>query len=340
MVKQSVLVVCPGRGTYGATELGTFARHAGHPDLTLFDTMRAANGAPTLSELDGAGKFSSALHASGKNAAPLIYAAGWLDFLALDPARFEVVAVTGNSMGWYTALACAGAVSAEHGFAIADAMGTNSGHHGDGGQLLVSIVGEDWRDAPQLRAEVLARAAKHDAALSIDLGGMLVLAGTAAALDALAPDLPPLPGRPAMQLAGHGPFHTPLMAESSRAALAGLPPEWFGRPQVPLIDGTGRIWRRHSTDPAALHAYTFTAQILEPYDFATAIAVGIKEFAPDRIVLVGPGDTLGGAIGQTLVREGWLGICDKAAFSARQAADPFLIAMGRADQRALVEASQ
>ena len=340
MGKEAILVVCPGRGTYGATELGTFARHAGHPDLARFDAMRAANGAPTLSELDGAARFSPSLHASGKNAAPLIYAAGWLDFLALDLARFEVVAVTGNSMGWYTALACAGAVSGEHGFAIADAMGTHSGRHGDGGQLLVSLVGEDWCAAPTLRTDVLARAAHHGATLSIDLGGMLVLAGTGAALDALLRDLPPLPGRAAMRLAGHGPFHTPLMAESSRAALASLPPEWFGRPQVPLIDGTGRIWRRHATDPAALHAYTFTAQILEPYDFATAITVGIKEFAPDRIVLVGPGDTLGGAIGQTLVRENWLGMRDKATFAARQAADPFLIAMGRADQRALVEASQ
>ena len=340
MAKQAILVVCPGRGTYGAAELGIFARHAGHPDLARFDAMRTADGAPTLSELDGAAKFSPALHAAGPNAAPLIYAAGWLDFLSLDTERFEVVAVTGNSMGFYTALACAGAVSGEHGFAIADAMGTHSGRHDDGGQLLVSLVDENWRADPALRGEVLGRAAKHGAMLSINLGGMLVLAGTGAALDALLRDLPPLPGRATLRLAGHGPFHTPLMAESSRAALASLPASWFGQPRVPLIDGAGRIWRKHATDPAALHAYTFGAQILEPYDFAKAIMVGIKEFAPDRIVLVGPGDTLGGAIGQVLVREAWLGMRDKAAFSARQAGDPFLIAMGRAEQRALVETPQ
>ena len=340
MAKQAILVVCPGRGTYGAAELGTFARLAGQPDLARFDAMRTADGAPTLSELDGAAKFSPALHATGPNAAPLIYAAGWLDFLSLDTGRFEVVAVTGNSMGFYTALACAGAVSGEQGFRIADAMGTHSGRHGDGGQLLVSLIDEHWRADPPLRGEVLARAAKHGAMLSIDLHGMLVLSGTGAALEALARDLPPLPGRPPMKLAGHGPFHTPLMAESSRAALASLPPDWFGQPQVPLIDGAGRIWHQHATDPVALHDYTFGAQILEPYDFAKAIAVGIKEFAPDRIVLIGPGDTLGGAIGQVLVREAWLGMRDKAAFSARQAGDPFLIAMGRAEQRALVETPQ
>ncbi len=340
MAKQAVLVVCPGRGTYGADQLRSLARHAGHPDLARFDAMRSVTGSPTLGELDDAARFSPSLHASGKNAGPLIYAAGWLDFLSLDRNQFEVVAVTGNSMGWYTALACAGAVPAEQGFAIADAMGTNSGLHGDGGQLLLSLVGDDWRVETALRSEVLDRATRHGAMMSIDLGGMLVLAGTNAALDALARDLPPLPGRAPTKLAGHGPFHTPLMAQSSQAALKTLPSEWFGRPQVPLIDGTGRIWRRHATDPAALHSYTFTEQILQPYDFSAAISAGIKEFAPDRIVLIGPGDTLGGAIGQVLVREGWLGMRDKSGFAARQATDPFLIAMGRADQRTLVEAKQ
>lgn len=339
MAKQSVLIVCPGRGTYGAAELGSLARYAGHHDLARFDAMRAEAGAPTISELDGTASFSAAMHAVGSNAAPLIYAAGWLDFLSLDHDRFNVVAVTGNSMGWYTALACAGAVSGEHGFAIADAMGTHSGRHGDGGQLLVSLVGEDWRFDPALRAEVLDRAVRHDTLLSIDLGGMLVLAGEASALTALARALPALPGRAPMKLAGHGPFHTPLMSESSRAALETLPTTWFGQPQVPLIDGTGRIWHRHATDPAALHGYTFIDQILQPYDFAAAVSVGLKEFAPDRIVLIGPGDTLGGAIGQILVREGWLGMRDKAAFAQQQASDPFLIAMGREDQRALAQSA-
>lgn len=340
MAKETVLVVCPGRGTYGAAELGSLARYAGHSDLARFDAMRAEAGAPTLSELDGAVSFSTAMHASGPNAAPLIYAAGWLDFRSLDFDRFDIVAVTGNSMGWYTALACARAVSADHGFAIADAMGTHSGRHGDGGQLLVSLAGDDWRVDPALRAEVLDRAARHGALPSIDLGGMLVLAGETAALSALSRDLPALPGRAPMKLAGHGPFHTPLMQGSSRAALETLPVEWFGQPQVPLIDGTGRIWHRRETDPAALHAYTFANQILRPYDFAAAITVGLKEFAPDRVVLVGPGDTLGGAIGQIIVRESWLGMHDKALFTQRQASDPFLIAMGRDDQRALMQADR
>ena len=50
--------------------------------------------------------------------------------LCRDAGRFprltgvEVVAVTGNSMGWYSALACAGALTAEDGFEVANTMGT------------------------------------------------------------------------------------------------------------------------------------------------------------------------------------------------------------------------
>ncbi|WP_068074526.1 acyl carrier protein [Novosphingobium lentum] len=336
MTREPVLVVCPGRGTYNATELGYLARHhAGRPELAAFDAFRAANGTPTLTELDGAATFQPALHLRGDVAAPLIYAASYLDFLALDTERFEVVAVTGNSMGWYTALACAGAVSGEQGFAIADAMGMNSQRHEPGGQAVLVLAGEDWRVDPGLREAVDAALLRHGAFRSIELGGMLVVAGAPAALDAALADLPPL-SRPPLRLAGHGPFHTPLMAASAQAARASLPASWFGQPHVPLIDGRGAIWRPCATDPGVLWDYTFGAQILSTYDFTCALTVAIREFAPSRVVLLGPGETLGGAVGQTLVAMDWQGMADKAAFAARAAHDPFLVALGRAAQRAIV----
>jgi malonyl CoA-acyl carrier protein transacylase len=158
-------------------------------------------GAPTLSELDGAAKFSPALHTRGDIAAPLIYAASYLDFLSIDRDRFEVVAVTGNSMGWYTALACAGAVSGEHGFAIADAMGVNSQKHAPGGQAVLVLAGEDWRVDPALRRAVDAAMARHGVLPSIHLGGMLVVAGSKAALDALERTCPACRVRPCALLA-------------------------------------------------------------------------------------------------------------------------------------------
>ncbi|WP_295635890.1 ACP S-malonyltransferase [Novosphingobium sp.] len=335
MAKESALVVCPGRGTYNAPELGYLARHhAGHHDLAQFDAIRVKAGKEPLTALDGMAKFQPSLHTRGDVAAPLIHAAAWCDFTAIDRERFEVVAVTGNSMGWYIALACAGAVTPDAGFRIADAMGVNSQKHARGGQMVLVLAGDDWRIDPALAAQVEAAVKAAGALPSIQLGGMLVVAGEAQALAALEAALPPLP-RPPLHLAGNGPFHTPLMGPSTRAARSELPQAWFGNPALPLIDGRGAIVRPFTSTSAALWDYTFGAQILETYDFTAALTVAIREFAPERIVLLGPGETLGGAIGQVLVGLRWEGIDSKAAFMARQAGDPILLAMGRADQRAL-----
>jgi acyl transferase domain-containing protein len=342
--RQKALIVCPGRGTYGKAELGYLKRfHANRGDLiTSFDRLRSERGQPTISELDGADRFSPALHTRGDIASPLIFAASYADFLAIDRSRFDIAAVTGNSMGWYTALAVAGAVGAEQGFRIIDAMGENSQAGEPGGQVLLTLVDEEWRDLPGLREQVLALAASIGARegcrlyVSIELGGMIVFAGNEPGLAALLAEAPPTPAREPLRLVNHGPFHTPLMAGSSERALAQLPSAWFGSPDAPMIDGRGHIWRPYATEPRALHDYTFVAQILEAYDFTRAIQVALKEHAPDRIILLGPGDTLGGAIAQALIAIEWHGLGSKRDFQEMQSADPFLISMGREDQRPLV----
>ncbi|MGB7320693.1 MAG: ACP S-malonyltransferase, partial [Albidovulum sp.] len=98
---KTAVVICPGRGTYTKTELGYLSRHFGDRALLgAFDASRAALDQETLSALDGAASYSVAKHTRGDNASALIYAATLGDFRALDGV--EVVAVTGNSMGWYS----------------------------------------------------------------------------------------------------------------------------------------------------------------------------------------------------------------------------------------------
>jgi len=342
--KEAALVVCPGRGTYGKAELGYLKRFHGDKGelIATFDRLRAERGQATLSELDGAERFSPAFHTRGDIASPLIFAASCADFLALDRSRFDVAAVTGNSMGWYTTLAVAGAVGEEEGFRIIDAMGENSQAGEPGGQVLLTLVDEEWRELPGLREQVLALAASIGARggcrlhVSIELGGMIVFAGNEPGLAALVAEAPPSLARGPLRLVNHGPFHTPLMAGSSERAMARLPEGWFGSPAAPMVDGRGHIWRPFAGSPAALRDYTFVTQILETYDFTRAIQVAVREYAPDRIVLLGPGDTLGGAIAQALIAIEWRGLRSKRDFQEMQAKDPFLISMGREDQRALV----
>ena len=335
----AALVICPGRGTYGKTELGYL--HRLHGDKTelmaTVDRLRNARGQQTISELDGAGRFSPALHTRGDIASPLIFTSSYADFLSIDRSRFDIVAATGNSMGWYSTLAVAGAVNPEHGFSIVDAMGEHSQAGEPGGQVLFTLVDEDWREAAGRREALLALVDRIEGLhVSIDLGGMLILAGTEEALKVALAEAPAGPGREPLRLVNHGPFHTPLMQGSSERALASLPVDWFGSPDLPMIDGSGRIWRPHAVDAERLRHYTFVTQILETYDFTRAVQVAVKEFAPERIILLGPGDTLGGAIAQALIAINWLGLRSKQDFQERQADEPFLLAMGREDQRGAV----
>ena len=104
-----------------------------------------------------------------------------------------------------------------------------------------------------------------------------------------------------------------------------------------MVDGRGHVWRPFASQAQALHRYTFVTQILETYHFTRAIQVAAREYAPDRIILLGPGDTLGGAIAQALIAIEWRGLRSKADFQEMQgSSSPVLLSMGREDQRALL----
>lgn len=341
---KTAVVVCPGRGTYNKAELGYLARHHGaRVDLFAgFERLRQAGGRESLASLDGAASFSIARHTRGDNASALIYASTYADFLAVDREAVEIVAVTGNSMGWYSALACAGALTANGGFQVVDTMGALMQEALIGGQLIYPFVGEDWRDAPARKAELLAlvdeinRRPGHVLALSIDLGGMLVLAGDEAGLSAFEAAVPPLQGRFPMRLANHAAFHTALQAPVAEAGRARLGAELFGQPALPLIDGRGEIWQPHAADLDALWRYTFDHQVVETYDFTRAIRTAALEFAPDLFIITGPGNTLGGAVAQSLILAGWRGMATKADFAEQQKTAPLLVSMGLDEQRPAV----
>ena len=343
-MKRRAVVVCPGRGTYNKAELGYVGRHHGGKAefIAAIDGYRREQGQPTVSELDGAERFSPSTHVRGDNAAALIFASAYGDFLDIDREAFDIVAVTGNSMGWYIALACAGAALMLDGLRVVNTMGTLMHEHLIGGQLLYPVSDAEWRPDPALRAQVLAELARVDAlpgceaALSIDLGGIFAMAGNEAGLAALEAGLRPRDARYPMRLPQHAAFHTALQAPVAEAGQAALPPELFTAPAIPLIDGCGHIWRPWETDPAALRDYTLGAQVTQPYDFARAIQTAVREFAPDVLIVPGPGTTLGGSIAQSLIAAGWHGLAEREGFVELQRNEPFLLAMGVAEQRAVV----
>lgn len=337
---KTAVLICPGRGTYGQAELGGLARHFHDAKLLAsFNAKRAALGQETLTALDSAATYSTAHHSRGDNASPLIYAATYADFRALKDVR--ITAVTGNSMGWYSALACAGALTPEAGFDVVNTMGTLMQQHLIGGQLIYPFMSEDWISDPARKSALLAIADEvsqrpgHTLALSIDLGGFLVVAGNAPGLQAFEATVHPIARFP-MRLLNHAAFHTSLQAPVAKAGRAALPASLFGQPELPLIDGRGTVWWPHSTDPQALWDYTLGHQVTEPYDFTSAIRTAAREFAPDLFIITGPGTTLGGAVAQSLILANWRGMASKTDFQSQQSSAPLLVSMGLPDQRASV----
>lgn len=337
-MKQTALVIAPGRGTYNKEELGYLSRY--HGDKSAFiaavDEYRRGKGQPTVSELDGRERFVLSEHSRGDNASPLIFACAFADFMAIDRDKFDVVAVTGNSMGWYIALACGGAAAELDALHVLNTTGTMMQESLIGGQMIYGLVDENWRIIEGRREFLIGLIDEiGDLFVSIELGGMLVFGGSVEALAELEKRLPP-EGRFPMRLQNHAAFHTPLQAPVSDKARAALGDELFQAPAIPMVDGRGHIWTPWSADPHGMWDYTLGHQMVEHYDFTRAVQVGVKEFAPDRVIILGPGSTLGGAVAQSLIGIGWQGWRSKEDFIARQKDDPYILAMGMDEQRRLV----
>ncbi|MEL6324525.1 MAG: ACP S-malonyltransferase [Pseudomonadota bacterium] len=341
--RRTALLVCPGRGTYNKDELGYLARHHAEKPVLLeaMDGERRRLRQTSLQSLDSTERYSVAQHTRGDNASLLIHACARGDVLDIDTDQFEIVAATGNSMGWYIALSCTGVVSEVDGARIVNTMGTYMQEALIGGQIVYPLVNDQWQVIPGRRSEVLELAVSITASgqgyagLSIDLGGMLVLAGDEPGLAALTDRLDPVDRFP-MRLQNHAAFHTVLQTPISERGHQAFSNVVFAPASIPLIDGRGAIWRRNVPYGSDIKDYTFGAQVVEPYDFAAALRVGLREFAPDVVILPGPGSTLGSAIAQTMIAMDWRGISSKDTFLERQASDPVLLSMGRDDQRSLV----
>ena len=66
------------------------------------------------------------------------------------------------------------------------------------------------------------------------------------------------------------------------------------------------------------------------YDFARSLRVALREYAPDVILLPGPGASLGEVCAQLIVAEGYRGIRTRAELEDAQAGPtPILLSMRR-----------
>jgi [acyl-carrier-protein] S-malonyltransferase len=320
-----IVILCPGRGSY--TRKTRNGLDANHPFVSRAEAVRAEYELPSLLELDANSKWQNDLHLRPDNVSPLIWLYSMIDASSAMESH-DAVAVAGNSMGWYTALAVAGALDFEDGFRLVQEMSILQMAHADGGQVLYPIVDDDWRADPTREAAVQAALERPGTYESIRLGGFVVLAGTEDGvreiLDAIPEILVGMSTFPA-RLTQHGPYHTELLADVADRAAAQLARLGWRAPKTTLIDGAGRRYSPWSSDPNAIRDYTLGDQIRTMFDFSASVHVGLREFAPDLLCLPGPGNTLGSICAQIAIAERWRGMDSRATFETVQESDAPLV---------------
>jgi acyl transferase domain-containing protein len=318
-------VIFPGRGAYGPGSLGSLT--AGHPWVRRADELRAASDLRPISEVDAAERFDPAIHLRPTNAWPLIFLCGLLDAERIADDH-EVVAVTASSTGWYTALAAAGVIGFDDAYRLVEAMARAAETPlADGerpAEVIYPLTDEEWQPSEERidRLDVALDVAEPNAYVAVDLGGFVVVGGTVTAIETLASALPPVTiGERTfpLRLATADAWHTSLRAEAIDAAVAELGSIAWERPNVTLIDGRGVRFTPWSTDPTELAAHSLTGQGSTTYDFAAGMRVALREYAPDVVLLAGPGGSLGGACAQIVVMERYRGIGSRTEFEAAQA---------------------
>lgn len=329
-------VAFPGRGSYGPGSLGSLP--AEHPWVIRADELRADTSLPPLTEVDGAGRFAPSLHLRAANAWPLTFLIGLLDAERIADDH-EVVVVVASSIGWYTALAASGALGFDDAFLLVQQMALAAEEPLDdaatAAELVYPLIDDAW-ERHESRAGLIDEAlavAEGDAARALELGSFSVIAGTTGAVDRVSAALPPVTmgGRSyPLRLASAEAWHTPLRARSAAGAAARLGALGWERPKVTIIDGRGVRFTPLSTDPARLAEHSLVGHAEAPYDFARAFRVALREYAPDVVLLPGPGATLGTACAQLIVAEGYRGIRSRTELEAVQAGpSPLLLSMRR-----------
>jgi acyl transferase domain-containing protein len=265
------------------------------------------------------------------------------DAASIDLTRYEIAGVCGTSMGWYTALAVSGALPLDEAIRLVDTFGAYQRANVVGGQVLYPVTDEEWRPSPELDAAVeRALETVPGAEWSIRLGGFAVLGAGDDGLRALLAALPAVQRGDRtfpVQLPLHSAFHTSHLEPTRQRARHDLGDLEFRPPQIALTDGRGAVFRPRSADPAVLREYTLGHQVVVPYDFATSLRTALRHAAPDVVVALGPGNSLGGPIARTLVAEGWQGIGTKGDFEERQRRSPLLLSFGVSVQRRHLVAS-
>ncbi|MGL6075325.1 MAG: ACP S-malonyltransferase [Fimbriiglobus sp.] len=209
---------------------------------------------------------------------------------ATEPAIVESVeAAAGLSLGEYTALTFAGAMSFEEGLRVVSARGqamqaaaeaTPSG--------MVSIIGLEAAEVESLVAEARASSGKLLEVANLLCPGNTVVSGDNAAIDALV-SLAESRNLRAIKLAVAGAFHTNLMKPADEKLAQVLAGVSLKSPRIPVWSN---VDAQPHTDPQEIRDL-LVKQVLAPVQWEATMR-GMQAVGFDKFYEIGPGRVLAG----------------------------------------------
>jgi [acyl-carrier-protein] S-malonyltransferase len=300
-------LIFPGQGSQRA---GMGAPWTGHPSWEVTGRLNDVCGRDVAALLVDAD--AETLRAT-RNAQIATFA---LSLVILDAVRRAglpagpVVAVAGHSLGEYTALVAAGAVSeeeatrlvTERGEAMQAAAEANPG-------TMAAVLGLDADAVAAACGEVDGAWVANDNA-----PGQVVIAGTPAGVEEAGARARGLGAKRVMALPVSGAFHSPLMAPAQAGLDAALATAAFSSTAVPVVA---------NVDAGAHHdgdrwASRLGAQLCQPVRWRESL-LRLRELGARHFVELGPGTELSGMVKRTVEGAGRVALAtpdDVAGLSA------------------------
>ncbi|MCL5027197.1 MAG: ACP S-malonyltransferase [Chloroflexi bacterium] len=227
------------------------------------------------------------------NAQPAIFTvslAAWAALAEEVGAPLDALAYAGHSLGEYTALVAAGAMSFAEGLSLVRERGRLMQAAADarpGGMMAILGLGDALVD------EVCRTAAGHGVAVvaNYNAPGQVVISGELPALERAAGLARERGARRVMPLPVSGAFHSPLMEPAAQALGRRLSTTTFCSPKYRIFANvTGLCYGNGNAIPDLL-----VQQVTSPVRWV-ACAKAIAGLGVDAFVEVGPGQVLGGLI--------------------------------------------
>jgi [acyl-carrier-protein] S-malonyltransferase len=279
--------VFPGQGSQSLGMLAALA--AAQPQVRqTFDEASAALGLD-LWKLSQEGPESELNRT--ENTQPALLAAGvavWRCWLARGGARPALM--SGHSLGEYTALVCAGALSLTDAARLVQTRGRLMQSAVAVGQgAMAAVLGAEDALVEQVCAEVAGDEVVQPA--NYNSPGQIVIAGDAAAVDRALAALAEQGVRKAVKLAVSVPSHCALMRGAAEALAGALESVEISLPEIPVIQN---VAAQSSSDLSSLRA-ALAGQLEQPVRWTDCVNA-LAAAGATRIAECGPGKVLVGLV--------------------------------------------